>query len=195
MWPMDMQEAQRPLIRGLQTAPETWGQGVSHQAAAVLVLFIPGSHPEAPVNLVFTKRSTKVRTHKGQVGFPGGRREHRDQSPIATALREAQEEIALNPDWVTILGSLPSVKSLELRPVLPIVACAQVHVDQLQPSQDEVAQIFSVPWTCFTPQDIRVMKFNMFGLWRETAVYPAQGYDIWGLTAKILTLAKFSNPP
>lgn len=193
MWPEQWQGAPSPKIGGLRDAPEHWPSELSLRSAVVLALFIPGKTPEAPLELLFTKRSNKVRTHKGQVGFPGGRREARDLSPIATALREAHEEIGLNPARVKILGALPQVKSLELDPVLTMVGCAELTLEELEPNTDEVAEIFTVPWTCFLAQEKRPLKFNIFGLWRDTFVYPAQGAQVWGLTAKIISLADLQH--
>jgi hypothetical protein len=49
-----------------------------------------------------------------------------------------------------------------------------------------------VPWTDFRPEEKKVMRLNLFGLWRDTAIYPARGHYIWGLTAKMITLAAFA---
>ncbi len=189
MWPPDLTQGTYPRILGLSDAPSQWASDAHQKSAAVLALFIPGPHPGEPLELLFTKRSAHVRTHKGQIGFPGGRRELKDSSPVDTALREAHEEVGLAPDQVCVLGSLPLVKSLELHPVIPIVAYAPIRLTDLKASDEEVAQMFSVPWTAFTRQEQVRTRFNIFGLWRDTAVYPAGGHHIWGLTAKIITLA------
>ena len=147
----------------------------------MLALFIPGKNniPE----LLFTRRSADLRSHAGQVGFPGGRREESDESPEATALRESYEEIALPSDRVTCLGSLPSLKALDGKLVLPIVAYADITLNELRPNPEEVAEIFSIPWTELSVEKNSKVRFNIFGNWRETPYYEARGQHIWGLTA------------
>ncbi|MEJ0009045.1 MAG: CoA pyrophosphatase [Steroidobacteraceae bacterium] len=72
--------------------------------AAVLMPIILRD-PEATV--LFTQRATALKNHAGQISFPGGRLESSDASPIAAALREAQEEVGLDPQFVTVTGFLP----------------------------------------------------------------------------------------
>lgn len=124
-----------------------------------------------------------MRSHAGQVGFPGGRREVYDVNPAATALREAYEEIGLIEHTVTVLGMSKPLRSIDSKPVLPIVATTDALLSQLKPNPDEVAEIFLVPWTALTQAHRTVVRFNIFGKWRETPFYEANGHNIWGLTA------------
>ncbi|MFY7930834.1 MAG: hypothetical protein ACOVS5_18345, partial [Oligoflexus sp.] len=87
MWASWSEHYELPLIGGLQPAPDQWPEAIPARASAVLCLFIPPQAPSLEVRVVFTQRSAMVRTHRGQIGFPGGRREIQDRSPIATALR------------------------------------------------------------------------------------------------------------
>lgn len=183
----------RPRIRGLNPEPLAWPADSSPRAAAVLCLLLHPPESEEPWHILFTRRSTLVSSHRGQIGFPGGRREVWDSSPSSTALREAYEEIGLDPARVRILGSLEAVKSLDLHPVIPIVGEADVRLTELTPNPSEVAEVFSVPWTCFLPEAQEKLRFNLFGRWRETLLYPAAGYQIWGLTALMLHLARFER--
>jgi 8-oxo-dGTP pyrophosphatase MutT (NUDIX family) len=153
------------------------------------MLFIPDPDPDAPARIVFTRRSTLVRTHKGQIGFPGGRREEADLSPVVTALRETEEEIGLIPAAVEVLGMLPPMPSLDRRPVIPIVGFSQVDLATLASNADEVAELFALPWPLFTTMAMQNLRFNVFGRWRETPYFPASGYHVWGLTAWILKTA------
>ena len=165
----------------LLPAPDTWGPAADPRSSAVLALFI--DDPTHGVSLIFTRRAAALRSHAGQVGFPGGRREISDENPSATALREAQEEIALDPRGITILGALPTLRSFDGKAVFPIVAQAPIRLSDLTPSPDEVAEIFLVPWTELTIEKRLILGFNIFGKWRETPHYEALGHHIWGLTA------------
>jgi 8-oxo-dGTP pyrophosphatase MutT (NUDIX family) len=181
--------AMMPRVSHLQPALDRWPAEMHSRASAVLMLFIPDSDPQAPARIVFTRRSTLVRTHKGQIGFPGGRREAGDISPVATALRETHEEIGLHPEAVEVLGMLPPLPSLDRRAVVPIVGFSHVDLTTLAANEDEVAELFALPWTSFTPEAMQNLRFNVFGLWRDTPYFPALGYHVWGLTAWMLKTA------
>ncbi len=178
-----------PHINHLQPALDHWPVTMHSRASAVLMLFIPDPEPNAPARIVFTRRSTLVRTHKGQIGFPGGRREESDNSPIVTALRETHEEIGLEPTAVEVLGRLPALPSLDRRSVVPIVGYSHVDLATLASNADEVAELFALPWPYFTPEAMQNLRFNVFGRWRETPYFPASGYHVWGLTAWMLKSA------
>ncbi len=175
----------------LAPAPSSWDPNSDPRSSAVLALFI--DDPEHGVSLLFTRRAAKMRAHAGQVGFPGGRREDSDKSPVATALREAHEEIGLLAKSVTLLGALPPLKSLDGKPVLPIVAFAPISLTDLTPSPDEVAEIFIVPWHELTQEKRKILKFNIFGKWRETPHYEALGHHVWGLTAWMVDRLKLTS--
>ncbi|HYX34157.1 MAG TPA: CoA pyrophosphatase [Oligoflexus sp.] len=178
-----------PRLRHLEPVLDHWPAVMHSRASAVLMLFIPDRDPGAPARIVFTRRSTLVRTHKGQIGFPGGRREATDASPVVTALRETHEEIGLPPGAVEVLGMLPPLPSLDRRSVIPIVGFSQVDLATLAANADEVAELFALPWPSFTPEVMQNLRFNVFGCWRETPYFPASGYHVWGLTAWMLKTA------
>lgn len=182
-----------PGFRQLQPVLDHWPRDMHSRASAVLMLFIPDPDPTAPARIVFTRRSTLVRTHKGQIGFPGGRREEGDISPVATALRETYEEIGLPPEAVEVLGMLPPLPSLDRRAVIPIVGTSAVDLPQLVANADEVAELFALPWLLFSTEAMQSLRFNVFGRWRETPYFPAAGYHVWGLTAWILKNAELRS--
>ena len=95
--------------------------------------------------LLLMRRSLRVRSHKGQIGFPGGHREPGDLNPSQTALRESFEEVGLNPETVEIRGSPPAVTSLNGKAVIPIVGIADLNPLELSASPDEVAKIIVAP--------------------------------------------------
>jgi len=168
----------------LQAAPPRWAPDLHARASAVLALFM--RDPQHGLSILFTRRASEMRSHAGQVGFPGGRRENEDVSPSETALRETFEEIGLKPTDVEIIGMLPPLKSIDTRPVLTMVGYTDKLLTDLVPNPSEVAEIFLVPWTLLTAEERTVVRFNIFGRWRETPFYEAQGHHIWGLTAWML---------
>ncbi len=176
-----------PSFEHLLPAPPAWGSDLHPRASATLCLFVLNAK-DGP-SILFTRRSTSLRSHAGQVGFPGGRREEADASPAETALRESWEEIGLDRGLVTIKGSIRPLKSLDGRPVITLVGVTTQSEESLIASPDEVAEIFTVPWRCFTPEHRSTIRFNIFGRWRETPYYEAQGHHVWGLTAWMIAEA------
>lgn len=165
----------------LLSPPADWDETIDPKGSAVLALFM--RDPTQGLCILFTRRASEMRSHAGQVGFPGGRREISDENPSATALRETHEEIGLAPAQVKVLGMLSPLKSLDSRPVIPIVGYTDSLLPDLLPNPSEVAEIFLVPWEELTREKRSIVHFNIFGKWRETPFYEANGHHIWGLTA------------
>lgn len=159
------------------------------RAAAVLVPLIAR---EAGLSVLLTQRADHLSDHAGQISFPGGRREPFDQDAVATALREAQEEVALAPERVEVLGALPDYLTGTGFRVTPIVGLVHppfsVRADTL-----EVADIFEVPLPFLMDpahHEVRVLRWEG-GERRFFAMpYPRAGagghYFIWGATAGML---------
>ena len=156
--------------------------------AAVLVPLIP--RPEG-VNVLLTVRSSDMPSHAGQISFPGGKAHPEDKDSIATALREAHEEVNIAPDLVDVVGALGVHKGGLGFSVTPIVGVVDPQAE-LQPCPREVAEIFEVPidfvadlGNHITEQrEHKGVKYNMFAA-------PFERFHIWGLTAGILrTLAE-----
>ncbi len=179
----------------VQTIENHWSHLPSGRHSAVLLLFLAdGSSDlasEAP-SVLLTKRSYRVKTHKGQVGFPGGRAEPGDTGPAETALREAQEEVGLPPESVHILGRSEMIQGLDKSLIIPVVGFTEYPSSALQPNE-EVASIFTAPWQVFKHGNERSLAFKLFGKSRETYYFLHQGYRIWGLTAAMLVSAKFQE--
>lgn len=94
--------------------------------------------------MLLTQRSSRLRRHSGQVAFPGGRRDDSDESLIQTALREAYEEVGLEPDLVEVLGELPAYVTGTRYCVTPVVALLDPDV-RIVAQPDEVESVFEVP--------------------------------------------------
>lgn len=159
------------------------------RAAAVLVPLVVR---DAHLSVLLTQRADHLSDHAGQISFPGGRREPSDPDEVATALREAQEEVALAPDRVEVLGALPDYLTGTGFRVTPVVGLVHspftVRADTL-----EVAEIFEVPLPFLmnpANHEVRLLRWEG-GERRFFAMpYPRPGtgaqYFIWGATAGML---------
>lgn len=160
--------------------------------AAVLVLIVPGADGSARV--ILTERPTYEGLHSGEVSFPGGKVEPGDADIVATALREATEEVGLDPvaAGVTIVGRLDEVWiPVSLFALVPILAIAERR-PVLEPSPVEVARIVEAPLSDFLPDaPIRMVERTVRDWPLRYGAYPVRAADgtellVWGATARIL---------
>lgn len=180
---------------------DRWIQAEVTVPAAVLVPLVwrPGlSREGAGPRVLLTQRTAHLKKHAGQISFPGGRAEPDDASLVATALREAQEEVGLHPDRIEILGHLPPYVTGTGFVVTPVVGLieAEAHEHEqltLQPDAGEVAEVFEVPLAfLMNPAHHRRHELAFQGQalsyfsmpWR--AQPEASEYFIWGATAAML---------
>lgn len=157
-------------------------------AAAVLVAFV--DRPEG-LTVLLTQRASQLAKHAAQVSFPGGRLEPSDPDIASAALREAQEEIGLDPALVQVVGYLPDhlvISGFRVTPVLSLVT----PPISLVPNPDEVAEVFEVPVShIFDPANHKA-RLRRVGD-EDILLYdiPWQGQSIWGATAgMLLTLVR-----
>ena len=152
-------------------------------AAAVLIPVV--AHP-GELTVLFTRRTQHLKSHSGQVSFPGGRVEPGDASVEFTALREAKEEIGLATDRVEILGRLPDYHTRTGFRVAPVIGLV-VPPLALAPDPREVETVFEVPLAFLLDERNRERRTREFqGLSVGFYVYEYQGHVIWGATAGML---------
>ena len=134
--------------------------------------------------LVFTRRTERVESHKGQVSFPGGACDGEEKTPEETALREAHEELGIQPQEVRILGRLADLLTISYYQVTPVVGIIPwpyvFHVENA-----EVARVFTIPLAWLADPSNK-WQFKLPGEHRELICYhPYDGELLWGATARI----------
>jgi 8-oxo-dGTP pyrophosphatase MutT (NUDIX family) len=137
------------------------------------------------LTVLFTRRTSHLHDHAGQISFPGGRAEA-DESALDTALRETAEEIGLDPQRIEVLGTLSEYLTVTGYRVTPVVGLVNPPFD-LQPDTFEVAEIFEVPLAFFLdPANHQRNRVIAEGLERHYYAMPYGPYYIWGATAGML---------
>ena len=162
--------------------------GPPRPAAVLLPIVL---HPEGAAVLL-TQRTAHLRQHSGQVAFPGGRHEPADRTPVHTALREAHEEVGLEPSRVEVIGRLPEYLTgtgFQVTPVVGLVAPGF----EVRPDPHEVAEVFEVPLDfLMDPRNHQRRLIEVGGAPRIFWAMPwrphraAREYFIWGATAAML---------
>lgn len=150
--------------------------------AAVLVAIVDRPEP----SVILTVRTDTVRSHAGQVAFPGGRIDAGDDGPIAAALREAEEEIGLPRALVDVIGTSDRYRTITGYDVTPVIGVVPPGLD-LVPQPAEVAAIFEVPLRHILEPDHHVVQTMMWkGAERSYYEIDWAGQRIWGATAALI---------
>ena len=163
-----------------------------HKDAAVLVPLyrnpVAAGDPVAagnPLTAVFTERRADLSRHAGEISFPGGRQDHPEEDLRTTALREAEEEIGLDPAGVELVGALPPVGTFvtgyRIFPFVGLIELGQTW----RPQATEVAEVLE-----FALADLirghEMQRLLRKGVPIRTPTYTVDGHLIWGATARIV---------
>lgn len=152
------------------------------QRASVL---IPICEKNSKLSLLLTRRSTKLRSHSGQVSFPGGKEDSTDKDALETALREAQEEIGLSPESVTVFGKIDQIISRNFLLVTPFVGIIPSDFTA-NPNEFEIESVFYVPLDFFMQEQHHAITEYPSRRPFFTHHFYFENYDIWGLTAHLI---------
>jgi 8-oxo-dGTP pyrophosphatase MutT (NUDIX family) len=152
-------------------------------AAVLLALY---GWPRRP-GLIFTERRADLRRHAGEISFPGGRQDKGDVDLAATALREAEEEIALDPAAVELTGALPPVSTFvtgyRVHPFVGLVADPAELGLEPNPAEVETVLTFSLE---LLREGYGMRRLVRRGVPIHTPTYEVEGHLIWGATARIV---------
>lgn len=157
--------------------------GAERRPAAVLLGLL--QRPGGP-SVLLTRRTEALSRHAGQVSFPGGRMDPEDDGPLATALREAHEEVGLAPELVRPLGFLDPYETISAFRVVPVVAEIESGFEpRLDPR--EVAAAFEAPLEfLLDPRNCERIEVSYRGRMRHYWQFSFAGHRIWGATAAML---------
>lgn len=174
------QPVQMPLLTGDFDEDEV--AAVRWREAAVLVAVTDREEP----GILLTQRTATLRNHAGQIAFPGGRIDPEDPDPVAAALREAEEEVALPREAVDVVASLDRYRTATGFTVTPVVGVVAPDLP-LAPNPHEVAAVFEVP-LAFLLDAANHAKGHANWRGRERHYYEIwfEGWRIWGATAAML---------
>jgi len=157
--------------------------GLAQRPAAVLCGLV---EREAGMAVILTRRTPHLRHHAGQICFPGGKVAPGDTSPMAAALREADEEIGLAPDRVEVLGTLDAYLTVTGFRVTPFVGMVAPRWRPV-PDPDEVAEVFEAPLDALmAPANLHRHSYERAGETRRYYAIPWGERYIWGATAGML---------
>lgn len=135
-------------------------------------------------HVLYTRRTDRVESHKGQVSFPGGACDEGETTPEETALREADEEIGIAPSDVRVIGRLSRMVTISKYRVTPVVGVIQFPY-AFKTSGAEVARVFTMPLAWLANRN-NYWEFSMPGSDRSVIVYhPFDGELLWGATARM----------
>ena len=173
-----------PDLSRLLLTPEEAAKLDAHGRTDAAVLVPMYGWPQRP-GLVFTERRSDLRRHAGEISFPGGRQDHSDEDLRRTALREAEEEIGLDPERVELVGALPPIGTyVTSYRVHPFVGLIPDGLD-LRPNPAEVATVLN-----FELEQLRgayaMRRLVRRGVPVRTPTFDIDRHLIWGATGRIL---------
>lgn len=182
-----MSQAQATRLRAALLDPHEAAQMEVAGSASAAVL-APLFERDRELHAVFTKRHSHLRLHAGQISFPGGRPEHGDEDLVHTALREAYEEIGLDPASVVIVGALaPTPTVVSDIAIYPLVGLIPAPLTPWTLAGGEVEAVIEVSLPQLAATHRLQLIERLDGTRVTTDAYSAGADTIWGATARILT--------
>jgi 8-oxo-dGTP pyrophosphatase MutT (NUDIX family) len=189
----DLPEAERRVdadrIRERLAGPRTPGGPLidvpdAREAAVLVGVF----DRDGEAHVVLTKRPETMPSHRGEIAFPGGKREDDDPDLRATALREASEEVGIDPATVDVVAELDRIGTVASAFTITPFVGVLIGEPRLRPHPVEVVDAFAVPVSeLLDPETYREEIWDLFGAPRSMAFYELPGETVWGATARILT--------
>lgn len=180
-----LRERLEPFERAGSLIDALEGQRPNARRAAVLICLF---EQNAETHIVFIRRATTLRSHSGEIAFPGGSVDREDASPAITALREAQEEIGLEPARVELLGIMPPVFTVVSNFLItPVVAYLPLGPGELRLQPGEVDELLIFPLEGLTdPAIYHTEEWTRGGVARTVYFFDYGSNRIWGATARML---------
>ena len=172
----------RDPLRASLTAREV--RRIDDDPGAPASVIIPLVDRGGVAHVWLTRRPETMKRHKGQVAFPGGKRDP-GESSLDAALREIDEELGFPTSMVEILGGLDDLSTTTGFVISPFVGWLKEDV-QARPNPDEIARAFCVPLGAFTSTEPRPHFWRGKGLTRIAPSYDVDGEIVWGATARIM---------
>lgn len=178
-----------PLAVTLPSASASWPDELRDQLVAPQMaagVLIPIMLRGRDLNVLLTQRTAWLKHHPGQVSFPGGRMEQHDSDVLATALRETEEEVGIDPRHVSVIGYLGTMGTISGYAVTPVVGLVS-DTAQLRVDPTEVEHVFEVPLEFLLDRENqRSVERRLYGRSLPMIEFHYEGQRIWGVTAQML---------